>query len=196
MPRNKPRVRFLSQSNSTRSLLEQIESQSHHDQLSEDSLIKSAQQAVRSERLVKEFEDRAERIKEIAPQKTQRALNQASEKGSSTWLIFLPLQDLGFNLNNREFRDAFKLRYDWQVDDIPSTWSVTQNADSYKDLEPQQIYRRHEDEKKRLYSKRVLEIEHGTFTPLVFISTSGFGKECLWYHSRLAELIAIKKGER
>ena len=27
----------------------------------------------------------------------------------------LPLQDLGFNLNKREFRDAVQLRYDWPV---------------------------------------------------------------------------------
>ena len=33
----------------------------------------------------------------------------------------LPLQDLGFNLNKREFRDAVKLRYDWPVEEIPST---------------------------------------------------------------------------
>jgi len=70
------------------------------------------------------------------------------------------------------------------------------NADSYKDLEPQQIYRRHENEKKRLYSKRLLDIEHGTFTPLVFTKTGGMGKECLRYHSRLGQLIAIKKGEQ
>ena len=70
------------------------------------------------------------------------------------------------------------------------------NAVSYRDLEPQQIYRIHENEKKRLYSKRVLDIEHGTFTPLVFITTGGMGKECLMYHSRLAQLIAIKKGEQ
>ena len=54
------------------------------------------------------------------------------------------------------------------------------------DLEPQQIYRIHENEKKRLYSKRVLDIniEHGTFTYLVFTTTGGMGKECLMYHSR------------
>ena len=28
-------------------------------------------------------------------------------------------QDLGFNLNKREFRDAVKLCYDWPVEDIP-----------------------------------------------------------------------------
>ena len=41
----------------------------------------------------------------------------------------------------------------------------------------------------------MLDIEHGTFTPLIFTTTGGMGNECLNYHSRLAELIAIKKGE-
>ena len=49
--------------------------------------------------------------------------------------------------------------------------------------------------KKRQYSSRLLDIEHGTFAPLIFTTTGGMGKECLNYHSRLAELIAIKKGE-
>ena len=61
-------------------------------------------------------------------------------------------------------------------------------------LEPQQIYRLHENEKKRQYSSRVLDIKDGTFTTLMF-TTGGMGKEFLNYHSRLAELIAIKKGE-
>ena len=69
------------------------------------------------------------------------------------------------------------------------------NAKSYRDLEPQQIYRLHKNEKKRQYSSRVLNIEHGTFTPLIFTTTGEMGKECLNYHSRLAELIAIKRGE-
>ncbi|CAB4008847.1 Hypothetical predicted protein, partial [Paramuricea clavata] len=69
------------------------------------------------------------------------------------------------------------------------------NADSYKDLELRQVYKIHENEKKRLYARRVLEIEQGTFTPLVFTTTGGMAKECVRYHSRLAELVAIKKGE-
>ena len=55
------------------------------------------------------------------------------------------------------------------------------NADSYRDLELQQIYRNHENEKKRLYARRVLDIEQGTFTPLIFTSTGGMGNECLQY---------------
>ena len=246
----------------------------------DDSLVKPLQQAVRSER-AKAIQDRAMHIREVAPQKVQRALDLAAEKGSSIWLTVLPLREMGFNLNKREFRDAIKLRYDWPVDDIPSTCVcgdlfavdhamickrggfVTQrhnelrdleadlltmvcsdveiepvlqdisgeqlgrgsnrapdarldihargfwenqrsaffdvrvfhpNADSYRDLELQQIYRNHE-RKKRLYTRRVLDIEQGTFTPLIFTLTGGMGNECLQYHSRLAQLISIKKGE-
>ena len=69
------------------------------------------------------------------------------------------------------------------------------NADSYKDLTPQQIYRQHENEKKRMYASRVMEVEQATFTPLVFTTTWGMAEECRRYHSKLAELKAIKKGE-
>ena len=57
------------------------------------------------------------------------------------------------------------------------------------------IYKKHENEKKTQYAKRVTVIEQGTFTPLVFTTTGGMEDECVKYHSRLAELIANKKGE-
>ena len=119
-PSLEARREYASSVKVTKPLVDQIVSQSH--QLPKDSLTKLAQQEVRSER-PKELEHRAERIKEMTPRKTQRALDlaMATEKGSSAWLTELPLQDLGFNLNKREFRDAVKLRYDWPVEDIPST---------------------------------------------------------------------------
>ena len=46
-----------------------------------------------------------------------------------------------------------------------------------------------------MYERRVLVVEQASFTPLVFTTTGGMGRECLRYHSRLAELISIKKGE-
>ena len=58
-----------------------------------------------------------------------------------------------------------------------------------------QIYRQHETEKKRQYASRVLEVEQATFMPLVFSTTGGMAAECKRYHSRLAELLATKKGE-
>ena len=186
-------------------------------------------------------------------------------------LTVVPLQEMGFNLNKREFRDAIKLRYDWPIEDIPTRcacgdifsvdhtmvciekggfiirrhnelrdleadllsmacndveiqpqlqdvtgeqfkssrsnlamearldihirgfWEQHQsaffdilvchpNAESYKHLEPKQIYRLHENEKRRSYSRRVPDIELGSFTPLVFTSTGGMGPECLRFH--------------
>ena len=69
------------------------------------------------------------------------------------------------------------------------------NADSYRDLTPKQIYKKHENEKKRQYSEKVIVIEQGTFTPLVFTTTGGMADECVKDYSRLAELITNKKGE-
>ena len=64
-------------------LVEQIVAQVH--QLPEDSLIRSVQQEVKAER-AKNLEKRTERLKEVAPQKTRRALDLATEKGPSMWL--------------------------------------------------------------------------------------------------------------
>ena len=40
-----------------------------------------------------------------------------------------------------------------------------------------------------------MEVEQGTLTPFVFTTTGGMAEECKRYHNRLAELLAIKKGE-
>ena len=50
------------------------------------------------------------------------------------------------------------------------------NADSYREMTQQQIYKQHKTKKKRQYSYRVMEIEIGTFTPLVFTTTGGMSQ--------------------
>ena len=57
------------------------------------------------------------------------------------------------------------------------------------------MYKKRENEKKRQHAERVMEIEQGTFTPLVFTTIGGMADECVRYHSRLAELIANKNRE-
>ena len=44
----------------------------------------------------------------------------AMEKGASSWLTAIPIKDLGFDLNKAQFWDAIKLRYDWEITDLPS----------------------------------------------------------------------------
>ena len=54
-------------------------------------------------------------------------------------------------------------------------------------------YETNEKEKKRDYNERVLQIQHGSFTPLVFSCFGGMGRECKSFYDRIAELMAIKR---
>lgn len=69
------------------------------------------------------------------------------------------------------------------------------NAKSYADKNIGQLYKIHENEKKRAYNERVLQIEKGSFTPLIFSTTGGMSDETLKFHNRLALLIANKQNE-
>ena len=75
---------------------------------------------MRAER-AKNLEERAVRLEEVVSQKARRALDLATEKYLSMSLTTLPLKELGFNLNKREFRDGLSLCYDWPIANIPST---------------------------------------------------------------------------
>ena len=55
-----------------------------------------------------------------------------------------------------------------------------------------QCYLKNELEKKRQYNERVLQVEHGSFSPLVFNVNGGMGNECRAFYSRLADLLALK----
>ena len=41
-----------------------------------------------------------------------------------------------------------------------------------------------------------MQVDKGSFTPLIFSTTGGMGPEATKYHKRLAELIADKRGEK
>ena len=56
-------------------------------------------------------------MKNSLPTKAKRAVELATEKGSSNWLTVIPIKELDYNLNKKEFRDAIKLRYDWEITD-------------------------------------------------------------------------------
>ena len=46
------------------------------------------------------------------------------------------------------------------------------------------------------YNERILQVEHGSFTPLVMPATSGMSRESEKFYSRLAEIICKKKKNR
>ena len=51
----------------------------------------------------------------------------------------------------------------------------------------QQMYVHHENLKKREYNERVMTVEKGSFTPIVFNTTGGIAKEADKFLKRLAE---------
>ena len=67
-------------------------------------------------------------------------------------------------------------------------------ADSNKNHSPSAMYKKHENEKKRTYNSRIIEVEKSTFTPLVFSTSGGMGEEADSYHKRIASLISEKRG--
>ena len=50
-----------------------------------------------------------------------------------------------------------------------------------------------EKEKKRTYNQRVIQVEHGSFTPLVFSAHGGCGREAQHFVTSLVEKIAKKR---
>jgi hypothetical protein len=55
-----------------------------------------------------------------------------------------------------------------------------------------QMYKHHENLKKRAYNARVIQVEKGTFTPLVFSTTGGMGSEAERFVKMLARKMTIK----
>ena len=72
------------------------------------------------------------------------------------------------------------------------------NADcvSQQNSSVKSILRSHELDKKRGYNRRVMEVEHGSFTPLIFTTSGVMGHECSIYHKNLAEKLSNKKDEQ
>ena len=67
------------------------------------------------------------------------------------------------------------------------------NAQSYRNVSIPSVYRRHELQKKREYGDRIREVELASFTPLVFATTGGMGREAVTFYRRLAELLSKRK---
>ena len=49
------------------------------------------------------------------------------------------------------------------------------------------IFKAQKEEKKRKYQQRILDVEMGSFTPLVFRTNGGMGADCICFLKRLAE---------
>ena len=65
----------------------------------------------------------ASELKLSLPNSLQHAMALAQEKGASSWLTTIPLEEFGFTLHKGAFRDALALRYGWQPANVPTNCS-------------------------------------------------------------------------
>ena len=66
------------------------------------------------------------------------------------------------------------------------------HAPSNRTTNSKAIYRKHELCKKRSYDARIREVEHSSFTPLIFSATGGMAAEATIFYKRLASLLSDK----
>ena len=116
-PCQEAELEYAASTKVTAPLVEQIQAQTQ--ELPDDSRIQKLKQMVRKGKN-DALNEKAKAINRSASQRVKRMLEFASEKGASTWLAVIPMLEMGFTLNKREFRDGLKLRYDWPFKDNPS----------------------------------------------------------------------------
>ena len=58
------------------------------------------------------------------------------------------------------------------------------------------MYSLHKEQKERAYNARILEVERGVFTPLVFSTSGGMGEEAKTLFKRVATKMANKTGQK
>ena len=226
---------------------------------------------------------RIERIDESLSPDLLQAVQQTRDKGASSWLNAIPIEEHGLALNKQEFRDSLCLRYNLPLPNLPSYCAcgemftvnhalsckkggfVAQRHDTIRDLltshiskvcrnvekEPllqpldnevfnlqstvtsrearldmkaggfwtprvtaffdvrvthvnsrsnqgkstATIFKEQENEKKRKYNQRVMDVEMGTFTPLVFGTNGGMGLDCQNFLRTLAIKLSTKNDE-
>ena len=69
------------------------------------------------------------------------------------------------------------------------------NAKRYEDKTLQQCYKIYEMEKKRKYNECILQVENGSFIPLVFSVNDEIGKEASKCYSPIIKKLAEKRDE-
>ena len=69
------------------------------------------------------------------------------------------------------------------------------SAKRYVNLELRKSYEVNEKEKKKQYNDLILQIKHGTFTPLVMSLTGSMGRESIKFYTRISKMILEKRKE-
>ena len=102
----------------------------------------------------------------------------------------------GEGLQDRTSNNSIKERVDirtrgfweWGQQTFFDLWVLDPNACRCRKKSLQQCYATNEHEKKRVCNEGILEIDHDTFTPLVFSINGSVRRECQKFYLRLAQI--------
>ena len=53
--------------------------------------------------------------------KGKRLVDISTQTGVSKWLTVLPITEFAFELSKQQFWDSIKLRYDWEISNLPTS---------------------------------------------------------------------------
>ena len=97
-----------------------------------------------------------------------------------------------------QIRSDIRMRGFWREGQNTFFDIMVTNADCPSQLEKpvQTILKSHENDKKRKYNARIMEVDHGTFTPIILTIKGVMGHECRVFHKTLSQKLAEKTGER
>ncbi len=90
--------------------------------------LKEIKAKIRSDKAQNQTSRLTDLRKDLSPS-LKRALDLAEEKGASTWLTVLPIEEYGFALHKGAFRDALSLRYAWHIPHQPETCACGKSFD-------------------------------------------------------------------
>ena len=94
----------------------------------------------------------------------------------------------GLDISTRGFWTKYQMAF-FDVRDFDP------NATRYSAQSLQRCYNNNGKEKKRQYNIRVLQVENGSFTPLVLSINGGMGREASKCYSRIAKMLSEKRDE-
>ena len=109
--------------------------------------------------------------------------------GSELWVVS--------GLQGDEARPDIRAKGFWRPHQNAYLDVMVTNSDSssYQHQPIETTLKQHEQEKKRNYNDRVMNVEHGTFTPLIFTLNGSIGPEARVFHKNLAEKLSEKRHE-
>ena len=89
-------------------------------------------------------------------------------------------------MKNLQVEAIWKTRQDWIfLVEVFGRRCTHPNAPSNRNRQLEPLLKTHENRKKVEYNDRVLQVEHASFTPLIFATNGAMGEEAKRYHAIL-----------